>query len=250
MRGTWALAVSVLVGVAAIAAAADVPPPIYRVFLKDGTALSAFGEWARVGDHVVFSVPIGEGPEAPLHLASLPADRVDWPATEQYRDGLRAAQYAATRGDQEFAELSDQVAQLLNDAAKAPDVAVRLAKVEDARRRLAEWPSSHFAYRSDEVRQVLTLVDEVLSDLRASRGDTSFDLDLVAWAVPPPAPQPLPPPTLRDAVSQALRLAQMTDSPVERVSLLRATERRARPAAARRTGAMDRRHARRHPARA
>ena len=93
-----------------------------------------------------------------------------------------------------------------------------------SKKRAGAWPNGPLrtsAIASDEVRQVLTLVDEVLSDLRAARGDTNFDLNLVAWAVPPPAPQPLPPPTLREAVSQVLRLSQMTPSPVERVSLLR-----------------------------
>jgi hypothetical protein len=216
------LAVAAALGAAAAAApAGEVPPPIYRVFLKDGTTLAAYGEWVRVGDRVVFSITVGEGLQAPLHLASVPADAVDWPATEQYRDGLRAAQYAATRGDQDFAALSDEVARLLNDAAKATDPARRLASVEDARRRLTEWPAAHFGYRTDEVRQVLALVDEVVSDLRAARGDTTFDLNLVAWAVPPPTPHPIPPPSLREAVSQALRLARLAESPVERVSLLR-----------------------------
>lgn len=218
---TWLAAAGVLLAWTPGVRAAEAPSPIYRVFLKDGTTLAAYGEWVKVGDRVVFSVTVGEGANAPLHLASVGSDQVDWPATEQYRDGLRAAQYAATRGDEEFASLSDRVARLLNDAAKSPDEAKRLASVEEARRLLADWPATHYGYRVDEVRQILTLVDEVVSDLRAARGDTQFDLNLVAWAVPPPAPQPLPPPTLRDAITQALTLARLTDSPVERVSLLR-----------------------------
>ena len=217
----WLAVAGALPAFVPAAGAAEVPPPIYRVFLLDGTTLAAYGEWVRVDERVVFTVAVGEGADAPLHLASVPAVQVDWPATEQYRDGLRAAQFAATRGDQEFAALNDEVARLLNEAARSSDQAQRLAHVEEARRRLAQWPAAHFGYRSDEVRQVLALVDEVVSDLRAARGDTTFDLDLVAWAVPPPAPQTLPPPTLKDAVTQALRLAALAESPVERVSLLR-----------------------------
>lgn len=220
-RAASCVLAGVLLTAAPAARAADPPPPVYRVFLKDGTTLAAYGEWVRVGDRAVFTAAIGEGPDAPLHLASVPADQVDWDATVGYRDGLRAAQYAATRGDQEFAALSDEVARLLNEAAKSGDPARRLADVEEARRRLAEWPAAHFGFRGEEVRQVLALVDEVVSDLRAARGETRFDLSLVAWAVPPPAPRPLPPPSLRDAVTQALRLAALAESPVERVSLLR-----------------------------
>jgi hypothetical protein len=201
--------------------AADVPPPVYRVFLRDGTALAALGEWVRVGDRCVFTVAVGEGSDAPLQLASVPAGSVDWPATERYRDGLRASSYAATRGDQDFAVLSDQVARLLNEAALVQDLPRRVALAEQARRLLVDWPAAHFGYRSDEVRQILSLVDDIVSGLRASMGDTRFDLALVAWAVPPPAPKPLPPPSLQEAVSQALRLADLAESPAEKVSLLR-----------------------------
>jgi hypothetical protein len=221
-RLATSLALSVVLALGVCAAAADVPAPVYRVFLTDGTALNAFGEWVKVGDRVVFTVAVGDKPDAPLHLASVPADRVDWPATEQYRDGLRAASYAATRGDHDFALLSDEVARLLNEAAQITDLQRRVVLAEQARRLLAEWPASHYGYRVDEVRQILTLVDDVVSGLRASMGDSRFDLSLVAWAVPPPAPRPLPPPTLQEAVTNALRLADLAESPAEKVSLLRA----------------------------
>lgn len=201
--------------------ASDAPPPVYRVFLRDGTALAALGEWVRVGDRCVFTVAIGGGTDAPLQLASVPADSVDWPSTEQYRDALRASSYAATRGDQDFAVLSDQVARLLNEAALVQDLSRRVTLAEQARGLLVEWPAAHYGYRTDEVRQILSLVDDVVSGLRASMGDTRFDLALVAWAVPPPAPKPLPPPTLQEAVSHALRLANLAESPAEKVSLLR-----------------------------
>lgn len=218
--------VAVTLGTARLraAAAADVPPPIYYVFLTDGSRVAAFGEWARVGDRLVFTVALGETAGEPaMHLASVPVDRVDWPATEQYRDGLRAAHYAATRGDEDFAVLSNDVARLLNDAALATDGAGKLAFAEQARRLLMDWPASHFAYRADEVRQILSLVDEFVSGLRAARGDTAFDLQLVASVTPPPL-RALPAPSLRDAVTQALRLADLAESPADRVSLLRAAD--------------------------
>lgn len=207
---------------AAVARAEDPPPPLYRVFLTDGTNVAAYGEWVRVGERVVFSVAVDErNGEPALHLVSLPAGEVDWPATERYRDGLRAAQYAATRGDEDFAALSEEVAKLLNSAAQAEDDGRKLAYAGLARQRLAEWPAAHYGYRAEEVRQVLALVDEVVSGLRAARGDTSFDLSLVASVAPPPPLRPLPPPSLRDAISHVLRLSASAESPADRVSLLR-----------------------------
>ena len=32
---------------------------LLRVFLLDGTTLTSFGEYARVGDRIVFSMPMG-----------------------------------------------------------------------------------------------------------------------------------------------------------------------------------------------
>lgn len=210
----------VLAGAVSPAAAQEAPAPIYRVFLTDGASVAAFGEWVRVGDRVVFTVAVGAGASTAMHLASVPADRVDWPATESYRDGLRAAHYAATQGDTDFARLSDEVARLLSDAGLAEDPARKLALAEEARRRLMEWPMAHYGHRADEVRQILTLVEEVVSGLRAARGDTSFDLRLVAMGTPPPV-RLLPPPTLRESIAQALRLADLAETPADRQSLLR-----------------------------
>ena len=46
---------------------------LYRVFLNDGTTLVSYGEFARVADRVVVSLPLGTA----LHLLSIPADTVD-----------------------------------------------------------------------------------------------------------------------------------------------------------------------------
>ena len=32
---------------------------LFRVFLNDGTAVVSYGEYARVGDRLVFSMPVG-----------------------------------------------------------------------------------------------------------------------------------------------------------------------------------------------
>jgi len=61
-------------------------PTLLRVFLNDGTAIVSYGEYARVGDRLVFSMPIGnvdakDGSDPPLHVVNLPASAVNWPAT-------------------------------------------------------------------------------------------------------------------------------------------------------------------------
>ena len=56
-----------LVAVASIAGAAPASAEsvtLFRVFLNDGTAIVSYGEYARVGDRVVFSMPIGAVDEA------------------------------------------------------------------------------------------------------------------------------------------------------------------------------------------
>src|SRR5690242_12163893 len=79
-------------------AAAD-DAPLLRVFLKDGSALVSYGEFARVGDRVVFSMPVDTAADPSLHLVNLAADRVDWDRTNRYADSARASQYLATRAE-------------------------------------------------------------------------------------------------------------------------------------------------------
>lgn len=199
-----------------------VPLPLYRIVLTDGTSVDAYGEWVRVGDRVVFSLALDPQRDPPaLRLSSVPADRVDVAATERYREALRAATYAVTRGDADFDALSVEVARLLSEAARVPDAGQKLALAERARKVLAEWPATHHSYRLDEVRQIHALVDDVVADLRATRGDTAFDLSLVAQVMPPPSVPLAPPPTLRETIAQVLGLSRLADSSSERVSLLR-----------------------------
>ena len=201
------------------------PLPLYRIVLTDGSSVDAYGEWVRVGDRVVFSLPLDLQRDPPvLHLSSVPAARVDFEATERYRDTLRAATYAATRGDTDFDELSANVATLLSEASQRRDVASKLALTEQARAQLLDWPAQHHGYRLDEVRQIQALVDEVVAELRAVRGDTAFDLSLVAQVMVPPSVPLAPPPTLRDTIEQALGLSRLAETRTESVSLLRAAQ--------------------------
>jgi hypothetical protein len=193
-------------------------PSLFRIFLKDGTTLACYGEFARVGERVVFTLPLGEGHQ---HLASVGAAEVDWPRTDGYAYAVRAAHYAATRGDAEFSAMSTRLAGVLTEIARAADPAEQLRRAEEARRELAEWPSRHYGYRSNEIRETLGVLDEVVAGLRAKTSRTRFEISLVAGAAPPPMVTLLGAPSLQDSIAQALRLATLAESPTERVELLR-----------------------------
>ena len=151
---------------------------IFRVFLKDGGSLTSYGEFARVGDRVVFSMPTSASANPSLQLVNIGADRIDWDRTNRYASSARATHYLATQADNDYAALSNEIAQTLNDVALTADPAKRLEIVERARKALAEWPPNHFNYRSAEVRQMLGMLDDAIADLRASTGGDRFALNL------------------------------------------------------------------------
>src|SRR5688572_10802955 len=67
----------------------EVAGTLYRVFLRDGSTLLSYGEFARVADRIVMSVPLGSSAANPdLHLLSFPADSVDWEKTDAYADSV------------------------------------------------------------------------------------------------------------------------------------------------------------------
>jgi len=193
---------------------------LLRVFLRDGSSLVSYGEFARVNDRVIFSLPTASTPNPPLQLVNLPADRVDWERTTRYAERARAARYIATRAEQDFIALSNSVSRTLNEVAFAPDAAARLELVERARRTLADWPRQHFNYKSAEVRQLLSMLDETIADLRVAAGGR-FDLSVVAVADEPPPNEPLqPPPTPIESIEGLLTAARFADAPSDRQALL------------------------------
>jgi len=204
------------------AAAAD-DPVLLRVFLADGTSLVSYGEPARVGDRVIFSMPTATGPNPPLHLVNLPIARVDWDRTSRYTATVQGKRYLETQADADYAALSNDVAATLNEVVATADPRERLAIVERARKALAEWPQNHYNYRQAEVKQMLAMLDEAIADLEAATGRRGqFTLTLSAFADPvSTAPEPpLPPPTPREAIEQVLLAARSVDSAAERTSLL------------------------------
>ena len=89
------------------ASAAD-DATLFRLFLRDGMSLISYGEYARVADRVVFSMPTAAGPNPPLQLVNIAADRVDWQRTNRYAESARSARYVATQGEIDYAALSDR----------------------------------------------------------------------------------------------------------------------------------------------
>jgi hypothetical protein len=210
-----------LLGTAPVDAADDAT--LFRLFLRDGTTLVSYGEFATVGDRVVFSMPTAATPNPPLQLVNIPSNRIDWDRTNRYAESARANRYFGTQAEADFAELSTVLTKTLNEVTTVGDPAKRLSIVEDARKTLAMWPQNHFNYRQEEVRQMLSMLDEAIADLRAAAGGERFDLSLIAVSGPPVPNEPLlPPPTPMDAINQVLAAARITDSSVDRNTLLNA----------------------------
>lgn len=213
-------------GVAASAGAGAARPsdeaPLFRLFLKDGTSLVSYGEFARVAERVVFSMPTSVSAENPeLHLVDIASEKVDWGRTVNYAESARANRYLATRAETDYTELTTEIAQALNDVSQTDDTAKRLAIVERARRRLADWPPRHYGYKQSDVRQMLTMLDEAIAGLRAASGAQRFDLNLVAMVEAPKLTEPLlAAPTLKETIEQTLKAASLTDSAALRTSLL------------------------------
>ena len=195
---------------------------IFRVFLKDGTALSSYGELARVDNRVVFSMPTSANvANAALHLVNIAADHIDWDRTTRYAEAVRATQYLATMADSHYAMLTVEIGQTLNDLSLTTDPARQLDIVERARKTLADWPAAHFNYKLAEISQTLATLDEAVAELRARTGVERFDLSFVASVQALPTREPLlPRPTPKEAIEQVLTAARLSDSSSERVSLM------------------------------
>jgi hypothetical protein len=200
-------------------AAAATGAMLFRLFLTDGTSIVSYGEFARVDDRVIFSMVMGGSAEPRLHAATLPASAVDWARTDRHAASTRYQWYAETRGEDDFLRLSNDVAAVLNQVLQASDRAQALEVALRARATLAEWPRAHYGYRQRDVREILTFLDEAISDLRVANGLTSFEVALVA----DPPDIILEPrermPSLLEQIDQAFRVAELTERSSERMAL-------------------------------
>jgi hypothetical protein len=163
------------------------------------------------------------GAEQPrLHATTLPASAVDWTRTDLDAASTRHQWYAQTRGERDFESLSNEVASAINAIVLSPDRPRALEMAQRARGTIAQWPRAHYGYRQQDVAEILAILDEAISDLRAAAGGALFEVALVADTTPslslePPAEMP----TVRQQIDQAFRVAVLT-GPVERVALLQA----------------------------
>jgi hypothetical protein len=221
MRARLTPIAALVIWACAVSAEAASDATLFRLFLKDGATLVSYGEFTRVDDRVVFSMPVGGTADEPrLQVVWIPAASVDWSRTERYAQSARYQHYADTRGEEDFAILNNEVAKVLNDIALSTDRTAALALAVKARTALADWPKQHQGYRQDDVREIVALIDEAIAGLRAANGETTFDLALVASA-PSVALEPVfGMPTLREQFDQALRLAAMATNATDRVALL------------------------------
>jgi len=197
-------------------------PTLFRLFLNDGSSVVSFGEYARVDDEVVFSMPLGAPDRQPrLQLITLPASLVNWPRTERYALSARYQRYATTRGDSDFAALSAEVAAMLNEIASTTEKSRALEIAGEARRLLVAWPATHFGYRQSDITDIVALIDEAISGLRPADGSGSVQLSLVALSPPIEIEPVLGMMTPRDQVARLVTLASLVPRAVDRTTLLR-----------------------------
>jgi len=218
-RRRWsAIAASLLLGgcLSASSANAEVAP-LFRLFLLDGTVVTCLGEYARVGERVVFTLPLTA--EGATELTSLPVARVDWTRTDRYAESLRAARYADSRGESDFADLAGDVARILNEIALTNDASRKLQLAVDARRRLDSWPREHYGYRSGDIAQIVELVDQAISEFRVASGENRFDLTFVASPESPKPIELLAAPSTAQLLQDAAAVADRADDPAERLML-------------------------------
>lgn len=219
VRTTLAIGLLSALGLPGVSRAAE--STLLRLFLSDGTALVSYGEFARLEDRVIFSMPVGGTSDQPrLQVITIPAGAVDWARTERYTASARYQHYASTRGEADFSRLSGEVARVLNEIAVTTEPRRALQIAEKARQTLADWPQAHYGYRQKDVREIVGLLDEAITDLRSAAGISAFELTFVAMApdVPLEPIHGMPPP--RQIVTQLLAVSKLAERSSERVALL------------------------------
>jgi hypothetical protein len=193
---------------------------LFRVFLRDGTNVVSYGEYSRVADRVVLSLPVGTA----MQLLSIPAESVDWERTDAYAESVRATKYAATRGADDLALLAEAVSRALNDINLTPDPARKVEMAVEARQNVTRWAAEHFGYQAQRVAEMASLFDDVIAETQKKAGLKNVELSLIANLAAPPSMPLLPPPTFRENIEQALSAAMLSPDAAERTSLLRSIQ--------------------------
>lgn len=193
---------------------------LFRLYLLDGTTLTSYGEFARVADSVIFSMPVGGRPEEPrIQVTTVKAELVDWPRTDRYSASARYQRYAESRGEEDFRILSNEVALALNDIALSSNRQQALTLAEGVRRTVADWPRMHYGYRQNDVREIVAVLDQAISSLRAAQGATAFELSLVAMAEAPELEPVAGMPNTRQQLDEMFHVASISKG-AERIAVL------------------------------
>ena len=165
-------------------------------------------------------MPLGGPSDQPrLHVVTLPAAEIDWIRTDRYAAAARYQQYADTRGENDFQLLSSDIARVLNEVALSTDKDAALISAEQARHTLSDWPATHYGYRQRDVREVVSLLDEAISDLKAAAGRNDFNLALVATPEETGYEQVLGMPGITEQIDATFRVAKLAPSVADRISL-------------------------------
>ena len=213
----------VVVFLAVSASAETNEASLYRIFLGQGADLVSYGEYVLVDDRVVFSLPLtADFSQGNAQLVSVPADAVDWISTARYADAVRASQHVAIQGDVDFADISADVAHALNKIAFTENALKRVTLAENARVRLIGWAESNRGHRSDEVLQIVALLDEVILSGPGPSATRGVSVSLIATTERPDLVPLLPAPTLQEIIARALIVSRLTSVAAERVSILHA----------------------------
>jgi hypothetical protein len=160
-----------------------------------------------------------------MQLMSLPASSVDVDRTTKYAESMRAALYAATRGEADYAAVTEEVQRALDHLKGVEDPKKRLDLAEEARRRLISWSEEHFRYRAGDIRELLTLFDEVIAELRVAAGETQVSIDLRSGPADPVYERIVAAPPLRESIALALSAARAADVSEDRLEVLRSITR-------------------------
>jgi hypothetical protein len=86
---------------------------------------------------------------------------------------------------------------------------------------LVEWPAAHHGYRAADINEAISILDPILSQLRAAAGMNDIELSLAALTDAPPRIA-FRQPTLVDLLENAMRFALLS-APTLRTMVLRAT---------------------------
>lgn len=222
----WIAALAVCSVVAPLSGQGFVPGATHRVFLKDGQAVPSLGEAVVVNGRVLFTLLVsGTAGRSEMQLMSLPASSVDVDRTTRYAESMRAALYAATRGEADYAAVTEEVQRALDHLKGVEDPKKRLDLAEEARRRLISWSEEHFRYRAGEIRELLTLFDEVIAELRVAAGETQVSIDLRSGPADPVYERIVAAPPLRESIALALSAARAADVSEDRLEVLRSITR-------------------------